>query len=91
MSGETTSERPRYVVGIDLGTTNSAVAFVDTDEQPWRLETFLVPQLTAPSTVERLETLPSFHYQPAAADAAGGALRLPWPTPRPYWTGSALK
>ncbi len=81
MSRETTSERPRYVVGIDLGTTNSAVAFVDAEARRWRLETFLVPQLTAPSTVERLETLPSFHYQPAAADAAGGALRLPWVTP----------
>ncbi len=82
MSGEATPERPRYVVGIDLGTTNSAVAFVDAEARPWRLETFLVPQLTAPSTVERLETLPSFHFQPAAADAEGGALRLPWPTPK---------
>ena len=78
MSGETTPESPRYVVGIDLGTTNSAVAYVDTEQHPWRLETFLVPQLTAPSTVERLETLPSFHYRPAASDSEGGALRLPW-------------
>ncbi len=81
MSAEMTPEAPRYVVGIDLGTTNSAVSFVDTDRQPWRLETFLVPQLTAPSTVEQLETLPSFHYQPAAADAEGGALQLPWQSP----------
>ena len=80
MSGDATTEHPRYVVGIDLGTTNSAVAFVDTEARPWRLETFLVHQLTAPSTVERLETLPSFHYQPAAADAEGRALRLPWQT-----------
>ena len=80
MSGDATTAHPRYVVGIDLGTTNSAVAGVDTEARPWRLETFLVHQLTAPSTVERLETLPSFHYQPAAADAEGRALRLPWQT-----------
>ena len=29
----------RYVVGIDLGTTNSAVTYVDTDEEPWRVRT----------------------------------------------------
>lgn len=80
MQGDPARELPRYVVGIDLGTTNSAVCFVDTDDRPWRLETFLVHQLTAPSTVERLETLPSFHYEPTAADVEGGALDLPWGT-----------
>ena len=55
----------RYVVGIDLGTTNSAVAFVDTAAEPWRVETFAVPQLVAPGVVEARETLPSFHYQAA--------------------------
>ncbi len=69
-------EIPRYVVGIDLGTTNSAVAYVDTLEQPWRLRTFRISQLIAPATVERRETLPSFHYQPTAAE--GGGLGLPW-------------
>ena len=78
MQEDPARELPRYVVGIDLGTTNSAVCYVDTEERPWRLETFLVHQLTAPSTVERLETLPSFHYEPTAADREGGATSLPW-------------
>ncbi len=73
----------RYVVGIDLGTTNSAVAFVDTAAEAWRVETFLIPQLVAPGVVEARETLPSFHYQRAAGEFAAGALRLPWSEPDP--------
>ncbi|MFO0903458.1 MAG: Hsp70 family protein [Pirellulales bacterium] len=68
----------RYVVGMDLGTTNSAVAYVDTLEQPWQVRVFPIPQVVAPGQVEPRETLPSFHYQPIATEAAGDSLRLPW-------------
>ena len=68
----------RYVVGIDLGTTNSAVAYVDTDEHPWRVRVFRIPQLVAPGQVEARSTLPSFHYEAASGEAAAGSLRLPW-------------
>lgn len=78
MREESTSELPRFVVGIDLGTTNSAVFYADTEERPWRLEVFEVHQLVAPATIERRESLPSFHYEPTSAEAAGGALALPW-------------
>ncbi|NUQ62299.1 MAG: Hsp70 family protein [Pirellulales bacterium] len=69
---------PRFVVGFDLGTTNSAVTYVDTEEEPWQIRTFLVPQLVAPGQVESRETLPSFHYQPSAGEMAIDALRLAW-------------
>ncbi len=68
----------RYVVGFDLGTTNSAVSYVDTEERAWRVRTFRVPQLVAPGQVEARETLPSFHYEPAPGELPAGALRLPW-------------
>lgn len=68
----------RYVVGIDLGTTNSAVGYVDTERSPWRVETFSVPQLVAPGQVEARETLPSFLYQSATNEFPIGALKLPW-------------
>lgn len=68
----------RFVVGIDLGTTNSAMAYVDTHETPWRVRVFAVPQLVGPAQVESLETLPSFHYHAAAGEANSGILRLPW-------------
>ena len=58
----------RYVVGFDLGTTNSAVTYVDTAEEPWRVRTLAVPQLVAAGQYEARETLPSFHYQPASGE-----------------------
>jgi len=68
----------RYVVGIDLGTTNCAVAYVDTQESPWQVRVLKIPQLVASGVVEERDTLPSCHYEAAAGEAAGGALRLPW-------------
>ena len=54
----------RYVVGIDLGTTNCAVCFVDTEGSPSLIQTFAIPQLVAAQLHEARDTLPSFHYQP---------------------------
>ena len=68
----------RYVVGIDLGTTNSAVCYVDTKESPWQIRTLGIPQLVSTGEVESRETLPSFHFQPTTAEQDGGVLRLPW-------------
>lgn len=68
----------RYVVGIDLGTTNSAVTCIDTQESPWRVRVFSVPQLVAPGQVESRETLPSFHYEALPDEFPPHALDLPW-------------
>ena len=68
----------RYVVGMDLGTTNSAVAYVDAQAANWKVETLLIPQLVAPATVEARETLPSFHYQAVRGEFPAGALKLPF-------------
>jgi hypothetical protein len=77
-SSSSVSAASRYVVGFDLGTTNSAVTYVDTGKEPWRIETFAVPQLVAPGQIEARESLPSFHYQPASGELAVGALKCPW-------------
>ena len=72
----------RFVVGIDLGTTNSALAFVDTAaglDAP--VQTLPVPQVAAPGEVESRDTLPSFHYEPAPGQFDADALRLPWNAP----------
>ena len=71
-------KQSRYVVGFDLGTTNSAVAYVDTNETPWTIKTFAVPQIVAPGQVETRETLPSFHYQAASGEFPPKSLRFPW-------------
>ena len=81
------SQPSRYVVGLDLGTTNSAMAFVDTLARVRRIQTFSVPQIVAPGVVESRETLPSFHYQPATGEFAAEALRLPWSESSGYLVG----
>lgn len=75
---ETESLPSRYVVGIDLGTTNSAVCYVDTEKSPWSVNTFSIPQVSAIGQVESREVLPSFHYQPTAEELVAGAADLPW-------------
>jgi molecular chaperone DnaK (HSP70) len=78
MSSDPNAEPSRYVVGIDLGTTNSAVAYVDTQAKVRKVETFTIPQVVAPGQIEARETLPSFHYQSAMGELSAGAIRLPW-------------
>ena len=71
----------RYAIGIDLGTTHSALSFVDlgaSDGEKTRHGVLGVPQLTAPGTVEELPLLPSFLYLPHADELAPGELALPW-------------
>ena len=73
----------RYVVGIDLGTTNSAVTYIDTQASPWKIRVLDVPQLVAPGEVEARDTLPSFHFQPVTTSAGesqpvNASLQLPW-------------
>lgn len=56
-------QRSRFVVGIDLGTTNCAVAFVDTQKPSAHVEIFRIEQLVDFQTRQKNETLPSFHYE----------------------------
>ncbi|MBF5042708.1 Hsp70 family protein [Aggregicoccus sp. 17bor-14] len=72
---------PRYAVGIDLGTTHSAVSYfnLEAGEARGRAQAMLpVPQLIAPGTVEARPLLPSFLYLPAAPEFPPGSLALPW-------------
>jgi hypothetical protein len=72
---------PRYAIGIDLGTTHSALSYVDlgaSDGEKTLHGVLAIPQLTAPGTVEELPLLPSFLYLPHADELAPGDLSLPW-------------
>ena len=61
-------EQPsRYIVGIDLGTTNCAVAYVDTLKADGAIHVFPVQQWVDMAMSEKLNLLPSFHYQPLEA------------------------
>jgi molecular chaperone DnaK (HSP70) len=74
----------RYVVGIDLGTTNCAVAYAEVGEsadQPVPVAGLPIPQVVAVNDVAERPLLPSFLYLPAAKEFAQGALELPWKSP----------
>ncbi len=68
----------RYVIGIDLGTTNSALAYALLDAERPEVSLLPIPQLVAPGTVENRTLLPSFLYVGSKGEAATGAYDLPW-------------
>ncbi|HEY0708578.1 MAG TPA: Hsp70 family protein, partial [Polyangia bacterium] len=70
--------RSRYIVGIDLGTTNTAVAYVDSRAADPRAVTFEVPQLVAPGAVDRRRQLPSFVFWAGEHELLPAETELPW-------------
>src|SRR3954465_12682437 len=81
----------RFLVGIDLGTTNSALAYIDLQNRPrvgnLGLKTFPVPQLVAPGTMGDRPLLPSFLYIPGQHDLPPGSVALPWDPSASYAVG----
>ena len=71
----------RYAIGVDLGTTNCALSYVDlaaSEGESGQQHTMPVPQLTGPGAVEERSLLPSFLYLPHPDEMAPGDLVLPW-------------
>jgi Hsp70 protein len=70
----------KYIVGIDLGTTNSALAYCDAaaPEEDSRIQVHSIPQLVNPNEVADRSLLPSFLYVPGELDFPKGSLDLPW-------------
>ena len=54
----------RYIIGIDLGTTNSAVTYIDTHEHDIILHSLLLKQQISANETNQFKTLPSFVYFP---------------------------
>jgi hypothetical protein len=70
----------KYIVGIDLGTTNSALARCNASaaEEESRIEVRSIPQLVNPNEVAERTLLPSSLYIPGDFDFPKGSLALPW-------------
>jgi hypothetical protein len=66
----------RYLVGIDLGTTHTVVAYADGADG--EIEIFEIDQLVAPGEVAARPLLPSMRYHPALGQLAEGDRELPW-------------
>ncbi len=74
----------RCSIGIDLGTSNSAVAWAG-DQQ--RVTPFEMEQFFGPGDVRRHPLLPSVLYYPAEHEADSVSLGLPWDPECPYVVG----
>ncbi|MDB5842982.1 MAG: putative chaperone protein HscA/DnaK, partial [Polaromonas sp.] len=68
-----------YIVGIDLGTTHTVVAYAPLAAGPDGIRVFDIEQLVAPGEVAALPLLPSMRFHPAEGELAASALQLPWP------------
>ncbi len=91
----------QYVIGIDLGTTNSAVSYVDVTalkqemenrrEMPDKdqvIKVFNIPQLTGHGEFTKIQTLPSFLYIPGDYDISKEVLKHPWKKREDLFAGS---
>lgn len=90
----------QYVIGIDLGTTNCAVSYVDmvalkegadkqkqTDKKQY-LKVFNIPQLTGHGEFTKNSVLPSFLYIPGEYDISKEMLKHPWKKREDFFAGS---
>src|ERR1700694_1643920 len=80
----------RYVVGIDLGTTNCALAYADTgvgEGKDMVLARLPIPQVVQPGVVEERPLLPSYLYLPGPGELPAGSLKLPWDASRDFAVG----
>ena len=81
----------RYLVGIDLGTTNSALAYIDLRRRVHHgrpeINTFAIPQLVNIAECKPRPLLPSFLYLPGSHDLPPAALALPWDPQAAYAVG----
>jgi len=63
---------PRYQIGIDLGTTNCVLAYLDAGAPHLGPQVLPVPQWDSPGSTAESPTLPSFNYLTTSADRQSG-------------------
>ena len=73
------------ILGIDLGTTNSALAVAGDDEPAHSIG---ITQVGGPGEIAERATLPSFLLLPTEHEVAPAQLQLPWSGPLRYSVGT---
>jgi hypothetical protein len=87
------SRKPRYSIGIDLGTTNCALAWIElsapdsADDAAGPVQLASIPQLVSANEIAAEPLLPSFLYIPAERDFPPGSIALPWDDKPRFVTG----
>src|SRR5262252_8203483 len=80
-----------FIVGIDLGTTNSALAHCHVADENAQIAIDNIPQLVNPNEVADRTLLPSFLYVPGELDFPAGSLQLPWDTQPAFVIGELAR
>ena len=81
----------RFSIGIDLGTTNCAIAYIDSQKEDGTAEVLNLPQIVQPGVYEDRKLLPSFLYLPQKGEFQNGAFKLPWGEEQPFIVGEFAK
>ena len=81
----------RYVVGIDLGTTNTVLSYIDSEQEDPAVQVLQIPQVVSPGVTEERDHLPSFLYLAAGPEFPDGALDLPWDRGRAFAVGELAR
>ncbi|MCG6550888.1 MAG: Hsp70 family protein [Candidatus Magnetominusculus sp. LBB02] len=68
----------QFIVGIDLGTTNCVVSYIDTQQEEPQCRLFEIPQVTDIGVVGKQPSLPSFFYIPHESEKPEESYKLPW-------------
>jgi hypothetical protein len=79
----------RYLIGIDLGTTNTVLAYADR-KHPDQIRIFEIEQLVALGEVARRPQLPSLRYHPSPGELNRIDHCLPWPYQDPSGRHDAI-
>jgi len=77
----------KYILGIDLGTTNSVLSYAALDTEAADVKLLDIPQLVSASTIESRTSLPSFTYLGTVDEGRDGAFNLPWAEARTFAVG----
>ncbi|MFQ5559467.1 MAG: Hsp70 family protein [Nitrospinota bacterium] len=69
----------RFLVGIDLGTTNTTLSYIDRrSDNPEKIHHFFIEQTVAAGEAHKRKSLPSFYFLPPDRNVSGGRSSLNW-------------
>ncbi len=80
-----------FAIGIDLGTTNSVLAYASLHSESPEVQLLKIPQLVAANTVAEQPSLPSFLHLGMATDAESGNWNVPWESSRTFAVGEVAR
>lgn len=78
----------KYIIGIDLGTTNCTMAFSSLTDEESSIEQFSIPQMTTSGTQGDALSLPSFLYFPLVEELKAQVAGISWDPNRHFCVGS---